>query len=296
VESHRCEDRPRREGLMAENPLVHIPRAWPMLNRANALRRRVVGQLRSFDVIQWDGTPYGKHRSQAMHIQELNDLCPRDGWPAILMIHGGGWVQGSREDFAHIAPLFAKRGVMACAMDYRLAPDDPWPAQLEDVLLALDFLRSQQVDPKRIALWGHSAGGQLALLAGMERPSQIRCVVATAAPTDLSRCPEDLWREAFTREQLESVSPMHQSGADLPTTLLVHGQLDRRVPIEQARAFAGERSEEVSLMELRDGDHGLRWPPVSAWRTRRKAIDWTIEQLDMPSRGSKWKRRKKGKR
>jgi acetyl esterase/lipase len=180
-------------------------------------------------------------------------------------------------------------------MDYRLAPEHPWPAQLEDVLGAIAFLRSQLTDPDRIALWGHSAGGHMAMMAALARPEWVRCAVALGAPSSLEDlAPLDV-EDVFTPEQLREASPIHQQCENTPPILLVHGTADPHCSIGQARAHAASRKE-VSLLELSDGDHGIRWPPLAALKIRRKAVAWMIEQMDMPERGSKWKRRKKGKR
>ena len=184
---------------------------------------------------------------------------------------------------------------MVAAMDYRLAPDHPWPAQLEDVLEAIAFLRSQLTDPERLAVWGHSAGGHLAMMAAMSKPEWVRCAVALGAPSSLDALDRAETEDVFGDFPLEDASPAQLSTGDIPPILLVHGTADRVCPIEQAREHAQQR-EAVSLIEVPDGDHGIRWPPIGALRARRQAVNWMVEQMDMPARGSKWKRRKKGKR
>ena len=280
---------------MAENPLVHVPSALPVLSKVNALRRRVQGRVASFDMIQWDQVAYGERMRQHVHIWEMNDLCPRDGWPVVLLIHGGGWREGSWRDYESFGPQLSRKGFMVAAMDYRLAPDHPWPAQLEDVLEAIAFLRSQLTDPDRLAVWGHSAGGHLAMMAALSKPEWVRCAVALGAPSSLDALDSTETQEVFGDVSLEDASPSRVSAADVPPILLVHGTADRVCPIEQARDHAEQRPE-VSLIEVPDGDHGIRWPPLSALRARKRAVSWMIEQMDMPDRGSKWKRRKKGKR
>ena len=106
---------------MADHPLVHVPQAaLPALTKANALRRKVQGRLTSFDLIQWNEVAYGERERQHVHIWELNDLCPRDGWPAVLLIHGGGWREGSWRNFEGFGPQLSRRGLMVAAMDHRL--------------------------------------------------------------------------------------------------------------------------------------------------------------------------------
>lgn len=281
---------------MADHPLVNVGVTLPVLTKANALRRRVQGRVASFDLIQWDKVAYGEREQQDVHIWEMNDLCPRDGWPTVLLVHGGGWREGSWQDFESFAPQLSRRGLMVAAMNYRLAPDHSWPAPLEDVLAAVDFLRSQLTDPSRIALWGHSAGGHLAIMAAMARPEWIRSVVAVGAPTDLAQLHPDETDGIFDADDLLAASPLHsESPGSAPPVLLVHGEHDRVCPIESARQYAATR-QHVELLEVPEGDHGVRWPPLGALRTRRRAVSWLLDRMDMPERGSKWRRRKKGAR
>lgn len=274
-----------------QNPLVRVPAALPALQRANALRRRVEARLRSFDVEDWPGVVYGEHPLQRIRIWALNDLAPRDGWPAVLLIHGGGWREGDLSDFESLAPAFARRGIVAAAMNYRLSPEARWPAMLEDAHAALDRLRAAQVDPARIAVWGHSAGGQLALLLGLQRPADVRCVVAMGAPSDLTVLSREdsAAREVFTPEQRATASPLFQPCDVPPPILLVHGDADSVVPIGHARALATRWPDRVRTIELPEGDHGIRWPLPEALRARREAVRWVEEQLQPAGRGSKWR-------
>ncbi|MBV8652788.1 MAG: alpha/beta hydrolase [Alphaproteobacteria bacterium] len=80
----------------------------------------------------------------------------------ILFFHGGGYCQGSLESHRHIiteAGRFAASRTLA--IDYRLAPEHPFPAGLDDAIASYRFLLEQGIDPKRIAVAGDSAGGGL---------------------------------------------------------------------------------------------------------------------------------------
>lgn len=282
-----------------ENPLVKVPAALPVLQRANQLRRRLEARLRSFDVLAWPGVRYGDHPLQDIRVWQLDDLGPRDGWPAVLMLHGGGWIEGDMADFETLGPAFARRGIMAAAANYRLGPADRWPAQLQDAHAALDRLLACQVDGERVALWGHSAGGQLALMLALQRPQDVRCVVALGAPSDLellARHGGERLELVFDPDQLVGASPLHQRPERVPPMLLVHGEADAVVPIGHARALQARWPEDCELIEVLDGDHGLRWPPRQALRARRAALDWLEARLAPAPRGSKWKRRKKKSR
>lgn len=89
------------------------------------------------------------------------------GLPGVLNLHGGGWVQGNPEQSAWFASRVAARtGVVVVSPEYRLAPEDPFPAGVEDAWAALQWLAQEaeglDVDPSRLAVMGDSAGGGLA--------------------------------------------------------------------------------------------------------------------------------------
>ena len=279
---------------MSKNPLLHRAVRLPVFSKLEIQSKQFLKKLRSFDVLEWNNTPYGSHLAQKMHIFELNDLAPRDGWPTVLMIHGGGWVSGTPESLQHIAPRFSRKGIMACTVQYRLAPQVTWPAPLNDIHAALDFLRAQQVDLNRIALWGVSAGAQLALRAAQTYPHPIAAVVALAPAVDLTQLDLEHTEDCFPSQQhCRDASPAFDHGM-LPPTLIIHGSLDPIFPFAHTQEFA--RRPGVTLWPLEGGNHGLHLPFRKARQLKHKAIEWLVEQMDLPARGSKWKRRKKKNR
>lgn len=87
--------------------------------------------------------------------------------PVLLYIHGGGFTVGSSEDTAYITSrLAAETGILVVSVNYRLAPEWPFPAGLDDCLAVLRWLRANAVrlggDPDQIAVAGDSAGGNFA--------------------------------------------------------------------------------------------------------------------------------------
>jgi acetyl esterase/lipase len=95
-------------------------------------------------------------------------------------VHGGGWRSGTRDNLAPMAIRMAQRGYASATISYRLSGEAKYPAALDDVKAAVRWMREQGgvhgIDPKRIAVAGGSAGGQLASLAGVTGEG-IRAVV-----------------------------------------------------------------------------------------------------------------------
>jgi acetyl esterase/lipase len=101
--------------------------------------------------------------------------------PLVLLVHGGGWASGERSNMAPLAARLAARGYAAATVSYRLSGQARYPAAIDDVKDALDWLRMQApglgLDPARVAIAGGSAGGQIAALVGMTRPDAVRAVI-----------------------------------------------------------------------------------------------------------------------
>lgn len=92
------------------------------------------------------------------------------GYPAVLMIHGGGWRSGDRSHNTPTAKLLAANGFVAVSAEYRLSTEATYPAAIHDLKTAVRWIRANapkyRVDTSKVAAWGCSAGGQLAALLG----------------------------------------------------------------------------------------------------------------------------------
>ena len=110
--------------------------------------------------------------------------------PILVNIHGGSWQHGGPEENSPFSSYMASYGYAVFSIDYRRAPANRYPAQIEDVRAALDWIYSNAAgyaaDPSRIALVGRSAGGHLALVAAYTSTKiPIRAVVSFYGPPDL---------------------------------------------------------------------------------------------------------------
>ena len=175
--------------------------------------------------------------------------------PAVLLIHGGGWASPDRrEQMASIAERVAARGYVVVNASYRFAPEYIYPAPVDDLREALKWMRANatryQIDPKRIAAMGYSAGGHLAAQLGvLDGPPQVRvqAVVDGAGPTDLRKYKGGTLVPRFlggTQEQVPqqfiAASPVTHVSKDDPPVFLYHGTWDALVPDHHSRDFKTE--------------------------------------------------------
>jgi len=164
--------------------------------------------------------------------------------PLVLLVHGGGWGSGERTNLAPLAARLAARGFAAATVSYRLSGQARYPAAVDDVKAALDWLRAQAkdhgIDPQRIAIAGGSAGGQIAALVGMTRPHDIRAIVnidgLSEFTSDEARRHEDdpakqpssagAWfggRYADKEALWRDASPLTHAGKDSPPVQFIVG-------------------------------------------------------------------------
>ncbi|WKV75681.1 alpha/beta hydrolase [Streptomyces sp. PCS3-D2] len=132
--------------------------------------------VRRFDGITYATTP--GFRPRLLDVQVPAGEGP---FPAVVWIHGGGWLDGDRRYPPPTVPAALLHGTVLAAglalvsIDYRHSLEAPFPAQLHDVKAAIRYVRAfagdLDIDPERIGVWGESAGGHLAALAGLVGPA-----------------------------------------------------------------------------------------------------------------------------
>lgn len=245
-----------------------------------------------------DGVPYAEVDGRSL----LLDIA----WPgaagngpraAVIYVHGGGWHMGDRAGSPNF--LLTGAGFVTISIDYRLTGVAGFPAQIHDVKAAIRWVRAHAadlgIDPERIGIWGHSAGGHLALLAGVtgDDPSlegdvgvrgpdsAVRSVIAGCARTEMvvdwyaaegKPFPEAVEASlsalfggprADREDVARQASPYWYLKPGLPPALLMHGTNDDTVPISQARAYVSRSralGNEVEMMELPGVGHDANTP------------------------------------
>lgn len=187
---------------------------------------------------------------------------PEDRRAAIVLFFGGGWAAGSPRQFFPQAAYLASRGMVAVSAEYRVGsrhgvrPD----ACVTDAKSAMRWVRQHAgelgIAPDRIAAGGGSAGGHLAACAAtvaeLDDPTEDRTVrsrpdalvlfnpalVLDETSLDPASPRAEIRRQRFGDLDPKRVSPFHHLRADLPPTLILHGEQDTTVPIESVRRFA----------------------------------------------------------
>lgn len=227
--------------------------------------------------------------------------------PVAILIHGGGWSGGDKSgsnkpgDGADISPWFevlSPAKYVWFSINYRLAPQHRWPSQMEDVRTAIDWVRTHAAeykgDPSRIVVFGHSAGGHLAALAGTEPGAEkrIRAVVGFAPVTDLVSDTErrggaspslqnlfgvtkELTPE--TRKILADCSPLSYVRKGMPPVLIVHGDQDKTVPLTMSQAYIARLRElgvEAELIVRPGVPHSLVAGEKIDTAYREKMLEW----------------------
>lgn len=213
--------------------------------------------------------------------------------PAVLLIHGGAWAAGSKDEFRDTARNLARLGYVAIAVQYRLVTEttNQWPSQLDDCQRAVRWVRAHakdyRIDPNRVGAMGGSAGGHLAACLGtMETrdnsdpelagySSKVACVVDLCGPTDLSddfslKVAEGAWANDRVRILLghsakerpdlaRAASPLYDVNAHSAPTLISHGRNDSIVPLDQSEWFvtALQKAGVEAQLLVHDGGHGF---------------------------------------
>lgn len=232
--------------------------------------------------------------------------------PAVLVIHGGGWISGTRTTNAWLSSMIAHRGFVVFDIDYRLGtaskPDTHWPAQLVDAQLAVRWLRANaadlHIDPARIGAVGDSAGGTLAVFLGvLDHPvpgdkanvlateaSNVTAVVDQFGIVDLkalgmrgAAMKDGLFGNQFpTPTQMDAVSPLSFVTRHSAPMLLVHGDRDDFVPLEQSKRLTNTLTANTieTRLDIYAGGHGFDGvSPADQAALFARHIDWLCEQL-----------------
>lgn len=205
--------------------------------------------------------------------------------PTLVFFHGGGWRRGTKESYSLRVLPWMEKGWNVVNVEYRMSPEATAPAAIEDARCAVrwvfDNADRYSFDRSSIVVSGQSAGGHLALMAGMAndgrfdsncpgKPFKVAAIVNWYGIGDVWDLLEGKHRMEFAREWVgessladrtfvDTLSPIKYVGKDLPPIISIHGDADPTVPyahsveLHSALTAAGV----VNLLHtVKGGDHG----------------------------------------
>lgn len=245
--------------------------------------------------------------------------------PLVVYIHGGGWMSGhprqsgAFENWPDVLALMASRGYVVASVEYRLSGEAPFPAAIQDVKASIRWLRARAaqygIDPRRVVVWGGSAGGHLAALdavscgaASLHPTSEKGAQVAPAGPE--GDCVQGLvtWYGVFdfrqarpkvgqvvkrflgcsaggcTAAQLVAASPATYVKPGAPPALLIVGSADHVVGAQQSRDFDAllrSRHDPVQLLIIPGVGHSFIGPTAASTRAASlEALQRTFQFIE----------------
>ena len=215
--------------------------------------------------------------------------------PLIVWIHGGAWLGGDKAGCPAMPQL--RRGYAVASLNYRLSNEAVFPAQIHDCKAAIRWLRARakeyNLDPKRIGVWGASAGGHLVALLGtsgdvkelegdegnLDQSSRVQAVCDWFGPTDFlqmaahvppgSKLPHDTADSPESKlvggaiqenkEKVAKANPITYVSKDDPPYLIMHGDKDPLVPHHQSEILAEALKKagvEMTFKTIEGAGHG----------------------------------------
>lgn len=240
---------------------------------------------------------YRKVGSTELKLWIFGESDPKVAKPAIVFFFGGGWNGGSPEQFESQARHFAKRGLIAITVDYRVKSRHGVPVVecVKDAKAAVAWVRENAgrlgIDPDRIAASGGSAGGHLAAATGTiggfgsdARPNAMilfnpACTLAPIAGWQPGAKARELGTERLG-VKAEVISPAHHIGPHTPPTLILHGKADTTVPYASVVAFASEMKKAArpcKLVGYEGAGHGFFNRGEDYTRTLAEADAFLVE-------------------
>lgn len=217
----------------------------------------------STDAVVQKDLEYGRSGDRPLLLDLYRPRDAKERLPVVMWVHGGGWNKGSKDRCP--ATWLTDHGYAVASINYRLTDEAQWPAQIDDCRTAVRWFRAHAdeygLDGNRIAAWGGSAGGHLVALLGTLDPpgnetvsSRVQAVCDWYGPSDLLTMPPNVLTPGKTeadlansngakllggvvRDRLElarQASAIYQVSADDPPFLIMHGDKDAAVPLEQS--------------------------------------------------------------
>lgn len=223
-----------------------------------------------------------------LHIDVFQPMRKVKPVPAVLIIHGGGWISGSKENMIPMAQALARKGYVTATVEYRLGREAPYPAGVHDLKAAIRWLRAHAqefgIDPDKIAAYGCSAGAHLASLLGTTNEldlydrhpwnsgysSSVQAIlnidgivsfIHPEAEPEWTGRSANTWLGSYTENpaRWKEASPLEYVGKNTPPTLFINSSFPR---------FHAGREDMLTLLDQHNTYykvHTLAGSPHSFW-------------------------------
>lgn len=233
-----------------------------------------IESLNSIKVV--DNIPYRLGESDSWKLDLAIPNNPNNKLvPAIVIVHGGGWRAGSKQDLVYRSLLldYANQGYVTLSVGYRFDQETAFPACIEDVKCAVRWLRAHaeelNVDSDKIGAFGHSAGAHLVLMLAMssdnpelegdggwnEYSSKINAVVGGSTPTQIG--PQ---RANWNKPEWWPIGYISENTVPM---LLIQGIEDPIVKVDLVDDFVGKMkaagAPDLSYIRIEGGDHDVAY-------------------------------------
>lgn len=258
--------------------------------------------LKTGDFKVLDDLAYERVNGRELKADIYMPTAKAEKYPAVLLVHGGGWISGSKANVRPLALQLANHGYVAVTVEYRLSTEAVYPAAVKDLKAAIRWMRDQaevfKIDKNRIAILGNSAGAQLATLVGVTGNSElykdpqdttsdavqaiinVDGIVSFTHPESEEGEVAAQWLNGSRSENLknwEEASPLTYINAKTPPTLFINST--------QPRFHAG-RDDMLQILNQHDiynEVHTLPGTPHSFWLVQPwfdKTLQYSLSFLD----------------
>ena len=205
-------------------------------------------------------------------------------YPGIAMVHGGGWISGSKENEKFMAMELASKGYVVIGIGYRLADVAKFPAGVEDIETGIQWLKKNHkkysLNKKKMAVLGESAGAQIATLVGVRKKNKIQAIVNVDGivsfihPEAEESAYAAYWLDGDKESNLKNwteASPLEYVDKNTPPTLFINSS--------QPRFHAGrdDMMKKLKSYNIYTELHEIKDTPHSFW----SAEPWFTETLNL---------------
>ena len=181
----------------------------------------------------------GKGGDTELHCDIYRPSAGTEKRMALVHFHGGGFARGSKDTLAAQVKPITARGYVSITAQYRLSGVAKWPSQIEDAETHIRWVRANAsslgIDPRRIAIVGHSAGGHIALFTAGQPDAALAACVAFYPQTDVKNIAQALMPPGSDEAAINDASPITHIKEGYPPTAIFHGLSDVTIPPENSQ-------------------------------------------------------------